>query len=138
VPLYHFRFSGNNIYEVSLKNSAFFHVRFRTSCVLHYSYNTYLNTLSLLVFPVHMDRVLCGIGTIGKGGVSGRRAQSALPPVKELGTQSTRHRVDPGPVCTGAVNLTLTGIRSPVRVDRSESLYLQRYPGPLKTILYVV
>ena len=136
MPLYHFRFNGNYIYQVSLINSAFFHVRSRTLCVLHYSYNTYLNTLSRLVFPVHVDRILCGIGTIGKGGQ--RHAQAALPPVKKLGTHSTGHWVDPGTVWTGAVNLALTWIRSPVRVARSESLYLQRYSGPLETILYVV
>jgi hypothetical protein len=37
---------------------------------------------------------------------------------------------DPGPVWTGAENLASTGIRSPDRPARSESLYRLRYPGP--------
>jgi len=53
-------------------------------------------------------------------------------------TPSTGHWVDAGPVWTGAVNLAITGIRSLVLPARSESLYLQRSPGPLETILYVV
>jgi len=35
----------------------------------------------------------------------------------------------PGPVWTGAENLTSTGIRSPVRSARSQSLYRLRYPA---------
>ena len=35
-----------------------------------------------------------------------------------------------GPVWTGAENLVPTGIRSPDRPARSESLYRLRYPGP--------
>ena len=35
-----------------------------------------------------------------------------------------------GPVWTGAENLALTGIRSPDRPARSESLYRLSYPGP--------
>ena len=35
----------------------------------------------------------------------------------------------PGPVWTGAENLTTTGIRSPDRPDRSQSLYRLRYPA---------
>jgi hypothetical protein len=38
----------------------------------------------------------------------------------------------PGPVWTGAENLTPTGIRSQDRPARSESLYRLRYPGPHK------
>jgi hypothetical protein len=37
----------------------------------------------------------------------------------------------PGPVWTGAGNLALTGIPSPDRPARSESVYRLRYPGPL-------
>jgi hypothetical protein len=37
----------------------------------------------------------------------------------------------PGPVWTDAENLALTGIRSPDRPARSESLYQLSYPGPL-------
>ena len=36
----------------------------------------------------------------------------------------------PGPVWTGAENLAPTGIRSPDRPVRSESLYRLSYPGP--------
>ena len=36
-----------------------------------------------------------------------------------------------GPVWTGAENLASTGIRSPDRPARSESLYRLSYPGPL-------
>ena len=36
----------------------------------------------------------------------------------------------PGPVWTGAENLAPTGIRSPYRPARSESLYRLSYPGP--------
>jgi hypothetical protein len=36
----------------------------------------------------------------------------------------------PGPVWTAAENLAPTGIRSPDRPARSESLYRLRYPGP--------
>ena len=36
----------------------------------------------------------------------------------------------PGPVWTGAENLAPTGIRSPDRPARSESLYRLLYPGP--------
>ena len=37
----------------------------------------------------------------------------------------------PGPVWTDAENLDLTGIRSPDRTARSESLYGLRHPGPV-------
>ena len=37
----------------------------------------------------------------------------------------------PGPVWTGAENLATTGIRSPYRPARSESVYRLSYPGPL-------
>ena len=37
----------------------------------------------------------------------------------------------PGPVWTGAENLALTGIRSPDRPARSQSLYRLRYPATL-------
>ena len=38
----------------------------------------------------------------------------------------------PGPVGTGAENLASTGIRSPDRTARSESLYRLSYPGRQK------
>jgi len=37
----------------------------------------------------------------------------------------------PGAVWTGAENIASTGIRSPDRPARSESLYRLRYPGPV-------
>jgi hypothetical protein len=44
----------------------------------------------------------------------------------------------PGPVWTAAENLALTGIRSPDRPARSESLYRLRYPDPgFTTTAYV-
>ena len=42
--------------------------------------------------------------------------------------------LDPGPVWTGAENLAPTGIRSPDRPVRSQSLYRLSYPGPLGVI----
>jgi hypothetical protein len=41
----------------------------------------------------------------------------------------------PRPVWTGAENLAPTGIRSPDRPARSESLYRLSYPGPQATFL---
>jgi hypothetical protein len=38
----------------------------------------------------------------------------------------------PGPVWTGAENLNPTGIRSPDRPDRSQSLYQLSYPTHVK------
>ena len=45
-----------------------------------------------------------------------------VPTVQEAGWA-------PGPVWTGAENLAPTGIRSPNRPARSESLYRLNYPG---------
>jgi hypothetical protein len=42
----------------------------------------------------------------------------------------------PGPVWTGAEDLTPTGIRSPARPALSESLYRLSYPGPLYDATY--
>jgi hypothetical protein len=53
---------------------------------------------------------------------------AALPPGKRPGTHFIRGWV--GPVWTGTENLVPTGIRSPDRLTRSESLYRLRYPGP--------
>ena len=41
----------------------------------------------------------------------------------------------PGPVWTGAENLAPTGIRSPDRPARSESLYRLSYRGPVKELM---
>jgi hypothetical protein len=48
-----------------------------------------------------------------------------VPIVQEVGGGG------PGPVWTGAENFAPTGIRSPDRPARSESLYRLSYPGPL-------
>jgi hypothetical protein len=42
----------------------------------------------------------------------------------------------PGPVWTGVENLASTGIRSPDRPARSESLYRLSYRGPQQIALY--
>jgi hypothetical protein len=44
----------------------------------------------------------------------------------------------PGPVWTGAENLAPTGIRSPDRPTRSESLYRLSYPGPQTNTYQVI
>jgi hypothetical protein len=44
----------------------------------------------------------------------------------------------PGPVWTAAENLASTGIRSPDRPARSESLYRLRYRGPRYSVLVAV
>jgi hypothetical protein len=62
-------------------------------------------------------------------GVGGQRhAPAALPSGKRPGTGGW---VSPGPVWTHEERLTTTGIRSPGRPARSESLYRLRYPGSL-------
>ena len=43
---------------------------------------------------------------------------------------------DPGPDWAGAENLAPTGILSPDRPARSDSLYRLRYPGPRKMSNY--
>ena len=53
------------------------------------------------------------------------RERDTAPTVQEAGWA-------PGPVWTGAENLAPTGIRSPDRPARSESLYRLSYPGPFK------
>jgi hypothetical protein len=52
------------------------------------------------------------------------RERDPLPIVQEAGWA-------PGPVWTAAEKLALTGIQSPDRPARSESLYRLRYPDPL-------
>ena len=52
------------------------------------------------------------------------RERDPVPLVQEAGWAA-------GPVWTGDENLTPTGIRSPDRPARSESLYRLRYPGAL-------
>ena len=61
-----------------------------------------------------------------------RHASAALPPGKDPASIVQKARWTPGPIWTGAENLAPTGIQSPDRPARSESLYRLRYPGPLK------
>ena len=44
----------------------------------------------------------------------------------------------PGPVWTGAENLALTGIRSPDRPARSQSLYRLRYPDHRSRVTFTI
>jgi hypothetical protein len=60
-----------------------------------------------------------------------RHAPAALPLGKRPGTNCTVGLWAPGPVCTGAVDVSPTGIRSPDRPARIESLGRLSYPGPL-------
>ena len=57
-------------------------------------------------------------------------ASAALPPGKRPIPFVQEAGWAPWPVWTGAENLARTGIRSPDRPDRSESLYRLRYPDP--------
>ena len=59
-----------------------------------------------------------------------RHVPAALYPRERTGTHLQQARWAPGPVWTGAENLAHTGIRSPNRPARSESLYRLSYPGP--------
>ena len=64
-------------------------------------------------------------------GVGGQHhAPAALPPGKDPVPIVQEAGWVLGPVWTGAENLASTGIRSPDRPARSESLYGLRYPGP--------
>jgi hypothetical protein len=65
-------------------------------------------------------------------GVGGQRhASAAFTPAKEPVPILQKAGWAPRTVWTGAENLVPTGIRSPDRPARSESLYRLRYPGPL-------
>jgi hypothetical protein len=57
------------------------------------------------------------------------RQKEAVPTVQEAGWA-------PGPVWTCSGNLAPTGIRSPDRPARSESLYRLSYPGPRKVTVH--
>jgi hypothetical protein len=56
-----------------------------------------------------------------------RHAPAAFYPRERPGTHRTGGWWAPGPVWTGAENFLPTGIRSPDRPDRIESLYRLRY-----------
>ena len=60
-----------------------------------------------------------------------RHASAALQPGKEPVPIVQEAEWAPGPVWTGTENLAPTGIRSPDRPSRSQSLYRLSYPGPL-------
>jgi hypothetical protein len=64
----------------------------------------------------------------GEGSVS--RPGLTLPRERP-GTHRTGAGWAPGPVWTGAENLARTGIRSPDRPARNQSLYRLRYPAHL-------
>jgi hypothetical protein len=69
-------------------------------------------------------------------GVGGQlHAPAALSPGKRPGTNCTGGWVAPGPVWTVAENLDPTGIRSPDRPARSESLYWLSYKVKVKVSL---
>ena len=58
-----------------------------------------------------------------------RHAPAALPPGKDSVPILQEAGWAPGPVSTGAENLAHTGIRSPDRPARTESLYRLNYPA---------
>jgi hypothetical protein len=59
-----------------------------------------------------------------------RHVPAALPLEKEPVRIIQEAGWVPGPVATGAENLTSTGIRFPDHPNRSESPYRLHYPGP--------
>jgi len=59
------------------------------------------------------------------------RERDPVPIVQEVGWAS-------GPAYTGALNLAPTGIRSPDRPARSESLHRPSYPGPQMHVTNVI
>ena len=66
-------------------------------------------------------------------GVGGQRHYPAALPLRKDPVPIELETVGgpPGPVWAGAENLASTGIRSPDRPARSESLSRLSYPGPL-------
>jgi len=71
-----------------------------------------------------------------RGEGSASRPSRSLPPGKDPVPIVQEAGWAPGPVWTGAENLAPTGIRSPDRPARSQSLYRLRYGtngGPLLT-----
>jgi len=67
---------------------------------------------------------------------SASRPSCSLPPVKDPVPTVQEARWAPGPVRKGAENLAPTGIRSPDRPARSQSLYRLRYPAHILTPYY--
>ena len=68
--------------------------------------------------------------TLDGGGSAQRYAWVALPSGNDPVPTVYENVWVPRPVLTGAENLANTGIRSPDRPARRESLYRPRYPGP--------
>jgi len=68
-----------------------------------------------------------GVGGQRQAPVAFTPGKDPVPIVQEAGWA-------PGPVWTGAENLAPTGIRSPDRQARRESLYRLRYPGPVRQL----
>jgi len=68
-------------------------------------------------------------------GVGGQRhALAAFPPAKTRYPLCRRLGGPQGPVWKGVENLAPSGIQSPDRLARSESLYRLSYPGPIYTV----
>ena len=74
-----------------------------------------------LFFHDHGTRWGCGVSVTPRPLFTS--GKEPVPTVQEAGWA-------PAPVWTGAENLALTGIRSPDRPARSQSLYRQSYRGP--------
>jgi hypothetical protein len=60
-----------------------------------------------------------------------RHVPAGVPPGKRTGTHFAEIGWNPGLLWTGAERFAPTGIRSPDRPVRNESLYGLRYPGAL-------
>jgi len=73
-----------------------------------------------LIFLEHSVRR--GENSVSRPGRSLPPGQTQVPIVQEAGWAT-------GPVWTGAENLATTGIRSPDRPTRGQSLYRQSYPA---------
>jgi hypothetical protein len=61
--------------------------------------------------------------------MSASRPGRSLPPEKDPVPIVQEDGLAPGPVWTGAENVVPTGIRSPDRPARNQSLYRLRYPA---------
>jgi len=71
------------------------------------------------------------------GDVSASRPGRSLTPGKDTVPIVQETGWAPGPVWTGAENLAPTGIRSPDRPARSQSLYRTRYPAHFSNVYKV-
>jgi hypothetical protein len=77
-----------------------------------------------------MTSALDGVGGQRHAPVAFTPGTDAVPIVQEAGWA-------PGPVWMGAENLAPTGIRSPDRPARNESLYRLSYRGPFGSTCYL-